>query len=491
MPGGRLIQGTAAAGPASMACRMTSHAGAWRSPGVKHPAVRSHMKSVKSNRSIHNFPFAPARWPFFYGWVVLLGGTVGIIFSSPGQTIGVSAFTEPLIEALRVDRMALSLAYGVGTVASGLALTFAGRLYDRIGARWSSLVAAWGLGITLLGLSRMTDLLPLLSAAFNGRYRVPLAIATLAVGFFFLRFFGQGLLTISSRNMVMQWFVHRRGLANGLMGVFIGLAFSSTPPIFNRLIQRFTWQGAWQGIGWATAIGFAAFVFVFFRDQPESCGLLPDGGRSGGRHDPIHQPAVDFTLKQAVRTRGFWIFTLALSMASLYGTAFAFHVESMLGQAGYSPAQAYGVFFPAAVISVTLGLAAGWISDHIKLKYLLLVMLSGMAVSMSGLIVNLPRITYLMVVIGNGLNSAMMGVLMGVHCARFFGRRHLGEVSGFQMTFNVLASAVGPALFAFSLRVTGSYLPVALGCLIGVAGLFAAAFRADPPFIPNRPRVST
>lgn len=431
--------------------------------------------------SIHNFPFAPARWPFFYGWVLLVGGVLGIIVSSPGQTIGVAAFTEPLMETLGIDRLTLSFAYGFGTIASGLSLTYAGRLFDRVGARWSCLIAGVGLGVTLLGLSYLDRLLNSILPWFGLNARIPMTVAGLSTGFLFLRFFGQGLLTISSRNMVMQWFVHRRGLANGLMGVFIGLAFSATPPLFNSLIQALTWQGAWRTIGWAVMLGFGSLVLIFFRDRPEDCGLLPDGGKGRNPHDPAHEPLIDFTLRQALKTRGFWIYTLALAMSALYGTAFAFHVESLLGRIGYSQAQAYSVFFPAAIISVSLGLLGGWISDHIKLKYLLMVMLLGMIISMIGLLLQHPKATFILLVAGNGLSAAMFGPLLGVHCARFFGRRHLGEISGFQMMFNVLASAAGPALFALSLNLTAGYRIIIIVCLIGVAGLIPAAFYADPP----------
>lgn len=47
-----------------------------------------------------NWPFAPRRWPVFYGRTVLAAGTLGVLMSVPGQTMGVSVFTEPLLEAL-------------------------------------------------------------------------------------------------------------------------------------------------------------------------------------------------------------------------------------------------------------------------------------------------------------------------------------------------------------------------------------------------------
>ena len=53
-------------------------------------------------------PFAPRRVPFFYGWVVVAAATSGVLFSIPGQTMGVSVFTDSLLEATGLGRLALS-----------------------------------------------------------------------------------------------------------------------------------------------------------------------------------------------------------------------------------------------------------------------------------------------------------------------------------------------------------------------------------------------
>ena len=60
-------------------------------------------------------PFDPARVPFYYGWVVLVVGTVGILASVPGQTAGVSVFTDDLIETTGLSRLQLANAYLIGT----------------------------------------------------------------------------------------------------------------------------------------------------------------------------------------------------------------------------------------------------------------------------------------------------------------------------------------------------------------------------------------
>ena len=46
--------------------------------------------------------------PFFYGYVILASGTLGILFSAPGQTVGISVFTDFLIHDLNISREKLS-----------------------------------------------------------------------------------------------------------------------------------------------------------------------------------------------------------------------------------------------------------------------------------------------------------------------------------------------------------------------------------------------
>ncbi len=110
-----------------------------------------------------NIPFAPSRFPIFYGWIILAAGTIGMLMSIPGQTMGVSVFTENLLNDLEINRNNLSLAYLIGTVGSGLMITRAGKLYDRYGARLMAFIAAAVLGLMLLYLTRVDALACLLT----------------------------------------------------------------------------------------------------------------------------------------------------------------------------------------------------------------------------------------------------------------------------------------------------------------------------------------
>lgn len=85
----------------------------------------------------------PAKSPFFYGYVILVVGTFGIYCSIPGQTIGVSVFTDPVKDALGLTRNQFSNAYMIGTICSSLVIGRAGgKWFDVYGARYVAFFAA-------------------------------------------------------------------------------------------------------------------------------------------------------------------------------------------------------------------------------------------------------------------------------------------------------------------------------------------------------------
>jgi hypothetical protein len=94
--------------------------------------------------------------PFFYGWVVLAVGTLGIIMTSPGQTYAVSISIEHFIADLGLSRSLVSTLYAVGTLSGSLALPLVGRQIDRRGSRVMVVIISllFGLACIYMGLVR-------------------------------------------------------------------------------------------------------------------------------------------------------------------------------------------------------------------------------------------------------------------------------------------------------------------------------------------------
>ncbi len=432
-------------------------------------------------------PFDPARIPVYYGWIILVAGTIGVLMSVPGQTMGVSVFTENLLRDLHINRNNLSLAYMTGTLASGLLITRAGKLYDRFGARIMAFVSGVLLGVVLLYLTRVDRVVARLETGDGGLLSPAfLTFFLLVLGFFGIRFFGQGLLTMVSRNMVMKWFERRRGLANAVLGIFTALGFSLAPQVLNRIIERLEWRGAWAFLAIVVGLVFALFVLLVYRDNPEGCGMEADGPmqkqKKGRRKPPPSLPPKDYSLKEARITRAFWAFTLGLSLSALYISGLTFHVVSVFDAAGISKDMALGIFIPASLIAVVIQFVFGYASDYMRLKYILYLFLAGMFCTGLGLaMLGGPWLAYYMIITGNGVVWGLYTVLIGVTWPRFYGLKHLGAISGFSLSWIVIASALGPYLFSLSYNFSGNYALLGwLTCSLAIL-LLLLSFRADNP----------
>lgn len=436
---------------------------------------------MKLKQKYNNFPFDPSKVPFFYGWVILFAATIGVLCSAPGQTTGVSTFTDYLIENIGISRDQISTAYMFGTIGSSFILTYAGKLYDKYGARWVGMAAALLMGFVLVLFSQSDRIIKAIVPENSNMY-VGIAIATCILFFFMLRFSGQGVITMVSRNMLMKWFIARRGLVNGISSVFVSLGFSIAPLTFDMLIEGTSWRWAWLLMALAIGVAFFLFVFIFFRDNPEDCNQIPDGEKHGNKeHDVIIKPFKQFTLKEARSGLTFWLFVLPVAVYALFLTGYIFHLTSVFGEAGIDKERALSVFIPISLISVTLAFFGGWISDRIKLQYLLYLLLAGEVVALYSLANINDGFYYYAFIIGSGIPSGMYNVLLSVTWPRFYGRDHLGKITGFVMAIIVFFSALGPIVFSLSHSHLGSY-SFAIYTLLGIILLLAAfSFKAHNP----------
>ena len=441
-----------------------------------------------------NFPFAPDRFPIFYGWAILVASVLGVLTSIPGQTIGVSVFTDHLIAATGLSRLELANAYLVGTLTSGCLLPFGGRLLDRLGARRLVVLAAVGLGMTLAYLASCDRLIALLSNWLPLPSSV-IAAAVLILGFVSLRFCGQGMLTMTSRTMLGKWFDRRRGQASGIEGIFVAFGFAIAPYGFSQAIALLGWRGTWLALAVIVGLGMSSLGWLLYRDNPEICGLRMDGSAS----PPLDPRRVDeavpeaalwgFTRRQAVGTLAFWAVTLAFASQALSITGITFHIVSIGAEMGIPEADMVTIFIPIAVVSTAVGFAVGLACDCLPIQSIFAFMMVGQAVGIAAL-ANLNVAGMLLpAVVGLGISGGCFGTLTTVVLPRFFGRAHLGAIAGVQMMLVVIASAIGPSLLANFKAITGSYSGGLYACCLFAPVVIGLMVFARPPTRSSNPGV--
>lgn len=429
---------------------------------------------------MHSTPETPLRsrviekTPVYYGWIILAAGALGVIMSSPGQTYSFSIFIESFIQDLGISRSLLSGLYTVGTIGGSLALPYIGRQIDWHGSRKMVVVItlAFGTACFFMGVVRN--------------------VAMLLFGFVAMRMLGQSSMVIVSKNVINQWWVRRRGFVLGMSTLISSVLGTGLFPNFiNFLIPRFGWRASYFVLG-GLVIGIMVPVgYLFFRDRPELFGLEPDGGIKRAVPTGVVSAAViptpnlpeeNWTAHEAMRTVAFWVILASIATFSMLITGLTFHIVSIFVDNGLTPGMAAAVFLPMSITTSMLGIPGGWLTDKIESKYILsfgLVMLV-CTILFSAAIAS-PQLGILYGVT-MGMSNASVQVVGSVIWANYFGRLHLGQITGITATFGAAASGLGPLVYGVGRDLAGSYWPA-----LWLSALLPAALALGVLFI-KRPQ---
>lgn len=421
----------------------------------------------------------PRKWPFFYGYVILVFGSIGILFSIPGQTVGVSVFTDPIKDALGLSRNQFSNAYMIGTLLSAFFITKAGFLFDKFGARIVAFLATIGLCLAVLLMSFSENINAFVFSLFTSDSWI-FTFVLLSLLFFLLRFFGQGVLTMASRNMVMMWFNKNRGKINSISSITISLGFSSAPILLNYLNDTYGWQFSWQILAFVLLL-FSILIFQFYRNKPEDFDLFPDGVSEAVTLKREASEEKSLTLKEAKKTRAFWMFALSLSFNSFFFTGFTFHVVSIFKEQLYTKDEAIAVFLPISIVAIIVSTVGNILSDYLNHKIYLFVMICSGLLASFGLLYLADSFGFYLLIIGLGAYAGLFGVVNAVTWPNYYGRKYLGSITGKVTSFLVIASAVAPSLFSYFFTLSGSYGKISYITIPYLLFLFFGSLRFKKP----------
>ncbi len=378
--------------------------------------------------------------------------------------MGVSVFTDHYIKHLQISRVALSSAYMAGTLMSSLLIPLAGTFYDKRGAKLTAFLATsfLALFISLLGLS--APISQYIVSQFNLN-KTFVAISIMVIGFFGIRFFGQGVLTIVSRGMVARWFSTRRGLAVGLMGLVTSFGFSYAPQPLQSLINYFQYDKALLVIALILVGIFLPIVLIFFKSNPASCNMEMEMGLnklSNTHKQNSGDATIEKSVKDAKKEGLFWVILAFMGYWGLYNTAITFHVVSIFNEIGIDALGAVKIFLPISIISVVSRFLASYLSDRIHIRYIYYVFAVSLIVASLSLFLLSTLFGYILLIISMGIGGGLFGMLNIITWPKLYGKKHLGAISGFAMSIVVAGSAVGPWLFSIAFTFTQSYTSMGL-----------------------------
>ncbi|MGB3593121.1 MAG: MFS transporter [Ornithinimicrobium sp.] len=390
--------------------------------------------------------------------VVAAGGILSAM-TAPGQTAGLSVFTDPLISELGLSRTEISVSYLLGTLVGAGALPFVGRALDR----WSVRVVTAVIGIVF------ATFLLVLSVAGS--------VFGLTAGFIGVRMAGQGALSLAATTVVARTVVRRRGLALGIATAVGSGGISLAPVLLASVIPEVGIQQAWR----FEAVAVLCVVTPIALLLPRTPHRAPADALATRTAVGAAPDLDSWTLDEALRTGRFWIIAAALAATGLLSTALAFHQISILGAEGLSPLEAAANFLPQTLTGIAATLAAGALSDRIAPKYCVTFSM----VAMAAALLLIPTISpgWTAIVYGLVLGAAG-GSIRGIEAAafaRYFGTLHIGSIRGVATAINLASTAAGPLVLSLGRDLSGGYhLPVILLALIPLS-VGALSVVARPP----------
>ena len=405
------------------------------------------------------------RTTFYYGWIILPISTLAAFFTSPGQTFMVSVFNPSLREALDLSLSQLTGAYMLGTVLASLPQSYIGQWADRVGIRKMLFLIITLVSLACVFISQVNSL-PMLFFSF-----------------LFLRMFGQGALELLSVNMLPMWFRNKLGTVSGIKNVVLSLMIGLVPIGVLALIGQIGWRTTYLLAGATVFTFLMPLVYFFYINRPEEIGQPIDGDRSTSSSQPGASllPENELTLKEAMRTRSYWVLTMAWFTWAAIATAITFNLLPIFTSKGLTEQQAAASYTILMVVSAIFQIIGGVIADRIQLRWMAFGALGLYGVAVGTLIYVPGSSVVLVYTLILGMAQGLFGGLGNTVWVRYFGREHLGKIRGSVWTAAVAGSSIGPFLMGVSYDQSGGFFISLFVIAMILFGLSIAGLWATPP----------
>ena len=381
----------------------------------------------------------------FYGWNILAASALTNGFGGSLHWQGFTVFFIPISQSLGLTSAQTAMPFALSRAENGLLGPLTGWLIDRYGVRRLMFIGTLMTGIGYVWLAQTNTFLAFLL--------VYLFVISIGASSSFMQ---------ASTSALNTWFARRRGMAMGISGVAGSLlGLGGFPLLVTWLIAYSGWRDAYIGLGLLLVLGMFPLGWFFIRNQPEQYGLVPDGkaGPAGGAEGAGFVEE-HWTLSEALHTKAFWVFAAGLASASMLNTGLTFHLFSVFKDNGLSPAVTASVFVPIAVTGALAQLGSGVLVDRIPVRYMLTLGL----LLMAAVLVAVPKLASVEMALVLGVVIGLQGgiemIVSSVVWPQYFGRRHMGSITGLASTIMAGASAFGPMPFGLARDLMGDYTAV-------------------------------
>jgi MFS family permease len=392
----------------------------------------------------------------FYGWRIVAATFFINAFGIGTFFYGFSTFFNPLIAEFGWSRTLMSGVFSLSRLEGGVEGPVVGWLTDRFGARRLLFIGITTAGIGFIVLYTINNILSL--------YLIFLLVLSMGFNIGY---------THATSAAVAKWFVKKRGRALSILLTGNGVGGAIFVPVIAWLITQYDWRVAAIIIGIATLL-IPLPLALIVRSTPEEMGLQPDGDVAtpkGSTSEPDYSLAssaddtyldeVNLTVREALKTRAFWMYAVSMILRSCILSAIVVHQIPHLTDIGISYQTASNVLGFMVLLSIPGRFIFLFISCALQGVGILIFINAS----------TLPLLYLFVVVYGLGYGGAIP--LTVALRADLFGRKNYATIAGITMSLAVIGTVSAPLFAGYLYDTTHSY---SLAFYIFVAMIILSGF---------------
>ncbi len=408
-----------------------------------------------------------------YAWWVLAASFV-ILFLNSGARLMIGVMVKPIIADFGWSRGDVSAAVFVNMVVFSFSILVAGRLYDRYGPRWTVLVSGVVFSAGLLLMPTMTTLWQ-----FVLYYGV---VAAAGLG---------GLTSALFGAMIARWFEKRRGTAISLAIAGNCLGQFVLVPLFSDLLFADGWRTTMVVVALVCLVVNVLLALLVLRGDPEALGKEPYGHAAAAREAAAAAPREprSLTLREAMRTGSFWLFTVAMFACGAGDFLLTTHLVPMATDHGVPATTAVSMLAWFGLLSLGGVLLAGPLSDAVGDKIPIAGAFALRVVLFLLVFWSQSVASFWVLALGFGFTFLITAPLTTTLMGRMYGFAGIGVLSAFITTVHHIGGGFWAYLGGVVYDSTGSYSPAMLVSAVasGVALVCALLIREVRHAAPDDP----
>lgn len=398
-------------------------------------------------------------------WWLVIAGCITHAVNTGFCYFGMSAFFPSFEREFGWSRTAISGAFSLARIESGILGPIEGYFVDRVGPRRIMYI---GIVICVLGFVSLSfvDSLPLLYVSIvlgivlgsSLGYHMPISL------------------------LIAKTFQQRRSLAFGIFRMGPGLS-GVIVPLVGAMIVWWGWRTAAVLSGCmllAAGVPLAYFInrIALAEERDREQAAQEHSGTAAVAHassDP------QFTLREALRLKTFWLLSIAMALRHMVTEGVSVHFVILLVDRGWSTEAAASLLGVSALIGAPTRVGMGWLGDIVDKRKLIMGLLLALSVSVCVMGWAAGPLAFTTFMVIYSLAYGGLASLQEPIRADYFGTKAFATIQGVSRSITTTGTFMGPIIAGLFYDFTKSY-SVAFTIFAIVSSVSALLmFLARPP----------